>query len=66
MAHGMLNVDRHGKYDIVATIHDEILAECVKGQENVEEFCSLMSDAPEWANGIPVKAAGWAGKRYRK
>ena len=65
MANGMLKVESD-KYQIVLTIHDEIVSECDEGQGNLPEFCKLMCDKPEWAKDIPVTAEGWIGKRYRK
>jgi DNA polymerase len=65
MARGMLEVSKLG-YEIVTTIHDEILAECDRGKENLMEFCSAMCTLPIWAEGIPIIAKGWTGKRYRK
>ena len=61
----MQNVTAAG-YDIVMHIHDEIVAEIDEGKGNLAEFESLMTKLPEWAKGLPLKAEGWIGKRYRK
>ena len=66
MAFAMLTVAEHGKYTPVLTVHDEILAEVPEGQGSVAEFEELMSRLPEWADGFPLVAEGWMGKRYRK
>lgn len=65
LAEGMLRIEKAG-YQIVLTVHDEILAERKTGEGNVEEFCKLMSALPVWAAGCPVAAEGWAGNRYKK
>ena len=65
MAAGMLNAEAAG-YKIVASVHDELLAEVPEGFGSVEEFEGLMCKAPAWAAGLPLKAAGWRGRRYRK
>jgi DNA polymerase len=64
MAHAMLNVSGRG-YAIVLSVHDELLAEQRPGRP-LGEFENAMVDLPEWAQGCPVKASGWTGKRYRK
>ena len=62
----MLRLDGHG-YNIVAHIHDEILSEVPEGFGSVEEYESLMSKVPSWAEGMPLQAAGgYRSKRYRK
>lgn len=61
----MCNVTEAG-YDVVMHIHDEIVAEIDEGKGNLAEFESLMTKLPEWAKGLPLKAEGWIGKRYRK
>ena len=63
MAEAMLRVEAAG-YEIVLSVHDELLAEKAKG--SVSEFESLMSELPPWASGCPIAAAGWSGNRYGK
>ena len=66
LAHGMLNLAEAG-YDIVGHVHDEIIAEVPAGFGSVEEFETLMTTLPDWAQGWPIKAdGGWRGHRYRK
>jgi len=77
---GIDRVQKHG-HEVVMHVHDEIVAEypeeMVKdalnkkgvleyGLGTVKEFEALMSTLPEWAEGCPVDAEGWIGKRYRK
>lgn len=65
LVNAMFNVTEAG-YDVVMHIHDEIAAEIDEGKGNLAEFESLMTKLPEWAKGLPLKAEGWIGKRYRK
>ncbi len=45
--------------------HDEIGVEVPRGTD-VAAFEALLCKLPEWCDGLPMAAAGWAGKRYRK
>lgn len=65
MAEAMLRIENAG-YDLVLTVHDEILAEHDLGKGSVSEFENLMAEIPAWAEGCPVDATGWSGLRYRK
>jgi DNA polymerase len=66
MAEAMLLADDSLIYDVILSVHDELIAEVEVGIGSVEEFEELMSTTPEWADGCPVKAEGWRGPRYRK
>lgn len=65
LVHGLFRVTEAG-YPVVLHVHDEIVAEILPGQGSVEEMSELMSEVPPWAEGMPIKADGWEGKRYRK
>ena len=65
LANAMQNVTAAG-YDIVFHVHDEIIAEMPNGQGSVEEMCELMSNAPAWADVLPLAADGYECEYYRK
>ena len=65
MAEGMLNVEQAG-YEVVLSVHDELLAECDEEFGSIDEFKKLMCAPPTWAKGLPVTADGFECKRYRK
>lgn len=64
MAAAMVRCEKSGKYKVVLTVHDEVVARAKDG--NSVEYAALLSECPPWAVGIPVKAGCWQGKRYRK
>ena len=64
LAAAMMRLDCAG-YDIVLTVHDEILAEQPKGR-NLLAFETLVSELPPWGAGCPIEAKGWIGPWYRK
>lgn len=54
-------------YEIVLTVHDEIISEAPDTSEyNVEHLAHLMSTVPPWVEGLPLAAAGFETYRYRK
>lgn len=65
LAEAMLRVEDAG-YEMLLSIHDELLAERLKGQGSVKEFETLMLEPPQWATGLPIKSECWSGSRYLK
>lgn len=65
LVEAMLRLEAKG-YPIIATIHDEIVAEVPEGFGSLEEFESIMSAVPHWAAGCPIGVSGYEGERYRK
>lgn len=63
LAHGMMNLDAAG-YPICFHVHDEAIVETDKG--SLEEMIALLTDTPEWAKTIPLKADGYECEFYRK
>lgn len=52
-------------YQIVLTVHDEIVAEADKNK-TAEELAELMASGEPWTDGLPLAAAGFECERYRK
>ncbi len=66
LAHALLLVDQTGM-EIVGHVHDEII--CLADNEDetaLNQLTRLMTTNSEWADGLPLRAEGWIGKRYRK
>lgn len=66
MADAMLRCHEQGTYDVILSVHDELIAECDEHEGDVEDFEMMMAHTEEWADGCPVAAEGWTGHRYKK
>jgi len=66
LAEAMYRVDQDERFDLLLSIHDEVIAEAPIGTMKVSEFESIMSEVPIWAPGMPIEAEGWIGPRLRK
>lgn len=64
MAYGAHNCEREG-YQIATLIHDQALAYHQPGQ-TAERFVELLTDLPEWAQGLPIEAEGSLVPFYKK
>lgn len=68
IGHAMLNLAKQN-YDITMHVHDEAVAEVPNdGDSNkwLSEMIRIMSIPPEWANDLPLDAAGFACEYYMK
>ncbi len=69
MAEAMLRIEATKVWQIVLSVHDELIAErgiFPKGWNPANAFNNLMAELPDWADGCPVAVEGWTGTRYRK
>lgn len=54
-------------YQIVLTVHDEVICEAPDTPEfNPGHLAALLAANPAWADGLPLAAAGFEDHRYRK
>lgn len=53
------------RYFIVGHIHDEMIIECPKDTK-LDEICQQMARTPDWANGLLLRADGYACQFYKK
>ena len=66
LASSMQPIESAG-YEIVLTVHDEIISEAPDTDEYTHEhLAELMSAGCDWTQGLPLAAAGFEAYRYRK
>jgi DNA polymerase len=65
LAMAMLRLQNAG-FDIVMHIHDEAVLEVPNGVSSVDEVCRMMAIAPDWADGLPLRADGYECSFYKK
>lgn len=65
LVNGMFKAEDAG-YRIVLHTYDEMLCEVPRDFGDLAAFEKLICELPAWADGLPVAAGGWRGKRYRK
>lgn len=65
MAFAMYQAEKH-KYEVSFTVHDELVTHIPDDFGSVEDLERIMCILPSWAEGFPIAAEGWRGKRYKK
>ncbi len=65
LRNGVLNAVNAG-YTYLFGVHDELICESKIGKLKLEKFIKCLTTLPKWADGLPVKAEGWTGLRYKK
>ena len=65
MSEAMFRVEKAG-YQIVMTVHDEIITEDDEDFGNQEEYERLMAENPPWSRGCPIAVEGGVITRYQK
>lgn len=66
LAYSMPMIEEAG-YNICLTVHDEVISETPDEAEyNSDVLASIMSKTHDWAEGLPLAAAGFDTYRYRK
>lgn len=66
LAESMLRLRDKLGVDIVMHIHDECVSEIDVDSVSIEDYISVMSETPEWAEGMPLIAAGDIAPMYHK
>lgn len=66
MAYNMPEVEESG-YDIVLSVHDELITETDDvPEQNAKGLSAILATVPDWADGLPLAAAGFDAYRYKK
>ena len=60
---GCAGAARGGGLEIIAHVHDEAIAEIPEGEDRQAEFLAIMTQAPPWADGLPIAGKAWRGQR---
>lgn len=66
LAYAMLRVDAQDHYDIILTVHDEVVTETPINKGSYQELEQLLNEVEEWGEGCPIASEGWEGPVYRK
>lgn len=65
LAGAMLSLEKAG-YPAVFHIHDEVIVEKPEGEGSLDEMVQIMTQVPDWAEGLPLNAAGFETHYYMK
>jgi DNA polymerase len=65
MAEAMPRVENAG-FQVLITVHDEVLCEAPLSKKTLEHFKTLMSERPKWGRDIPLSVSGYKDPRYKK
>ena len=64
----ILNVDKLPNFDLLMTVHDELVALGPEEnpEENLRNFLNCITQRDTWAKDVPLKAGGFYARRYKK
>ncbi len=65
LMNGIIKIEAGG-HDVILDVHDEIVAEVVKGSVTLDEVRKLMLDLPAWCKNWPIRAEGFKAEYYQK
>ncbi|EFU80550.1 DNA polymerase [Mobiluncus curtisii] len=66
LAEAITRIENAG-HQIVMHIHDEVVIdEPINSGTTVADICALMNELPQWAEGLPIDAAGYECGFYQK
>ncbi len=66
LAFAKIKLDKVAEYDLLISVHDEIIAEVDSDKGDAKEFEAIMSDMPDCMAGCPIAAESQRYTRYRK
>jgi len=67
LAYGMMLVHAKPNYDMLLTVHDEIIVEAPDTtQYTVQQLAECMQTQPPWAQDLPLAAEGYESYTYKK
>jgi len=68
LVYGMKQIEKHMGPVIIWSVYDEVVCELEDRdhEEQLQQLCDCMCISEPWAKGIPLKADGFVGPRYKK
>ena len=66
LASAKIELEAHPTYDLLISVHDEVVSEADDGEGDRGEFEALMSAMPACYKGCPISAEAKTYERYRK
>jgi DNA polymerase len=64
LACALVKLEARDPYDPIVHVHDSVAAEVPRGKGDVDEFCSIITELPSWAVGLPMAAEGYRGRFF--
>ena len=61
-----LNALQERGYPVVMHVHDEVVVELPGGCSSVSEICDIITELPDWAIGLPLRAEVYECEFYQK
>ena len=66
LAEALTRLEASDTYRPVLSIHDEIVSEASSTEGSIAEYEAIVTENPDWSNGLPIAGETWHGTRYRK
>jgi hypothetical protein len=65
LAAALIRLEAAG-YPVILHCHDECVCEVPAAADDHARFLKILTELPDWADGLPIAAKVWSGQRYAK